>query len=144
MQLRTVWPCVFISTAVRHQARSNLAVPCWCCEVWAAPGGGRGGEGRGGVGGGSGRVSDKHLLLQVQKQADLKKLAVIQILSDILHNPGSSLKDAAHMVVVDNAVKVPLPVPGLLHAVQHNGMRLLNEACYASIWSATQSISSIR
>lgn len=56
------------------------------------------------------------MLLQLQADADahLQELPVIQIFPDILHNPCACLEDAAHMVVVDNAIEVPLPISGFL------------------------------
>ena len=60
-----------------------------------------------------------------RREADLQKLPFVQILPDILHNLGSDLKDAAHMVMVHNAIQVPLPVSCLLCIHQEDVLRVL-------------------
>ena len=70
---------------------------CYCCYLWQ---------------------------MKASSHAHLQELPVVQILPDILHNPGSCLEDVAHMVVVDNAIKIPLPVSGFLQAEQSHALTL--------------------
>lgn len=43
-------------------------------------------------------------------------MPVVKVLPDILHNSSSGNKDAAYMVMVDNTVQIPLPIPCLLQS----------------------------
>ena len=49
------------------------------------------------------------------KGADLQEVHIIKKASDLLYDLCPGGEDAAHWVVVDNAVKIALPVPRLLH-----------------------------
>ena len=46
----------------------------------------------------------------------LQEMPVVKVLPDILHNSSSGNKDAAYMVMVDNTVQIPLPIPCLLQS----------------------------